>query len=145
SGNNASRVLSVFAPASASIAGLTLAGGSADGSYYPGGGGLYNQGTLTLTGCALTGNHADAANGGAAFNEGTLTLAGCTLSGNHANTGYGGAVYNYFDSTLTVTGCALSGNYADGSGVGGALYNLGALAVTGCTLSGNHADGGWGG
>ena len=54
----------------------------------PAGGGVYNAGTLTLTGCTLTGNSAPAYGGGGGVcnNGGTLTLTGCTLTGTAAPT-----------------------------------------------------------
>jgi len=54
----------------------------------------------TVSGNTATGD------GGAIINTGTLTLTGCTLSGNTARDG--GAIRN--DANLTLTGCTLSGN-----------------------------------
>ena len=47
------------------------------------GGGLFNLGTLTLTGCTVSGNSAGD-EGGGLFNDGMLTLTDCTVSGNSA-------------------------------------------------------------
>jgi hypothetical protein len=105
-----SRVFKVDAGTNVTISGLTIEGGGgfayyfnwfgpSTGSYpdyYDGyGGGLLNLGTLTLSGCTVTGN--DIPNGAAVggafgpyhegagiFNEGTMTLSGCDVTGNFA-------------------------------------------------------------
>ena len=81
--------LEVATGVTATISGLTLVNGSA--SYY--GGGLYNAGTVTLTGCTISGD--SAMSGGGVFNAGTATLDGCTLSDDSA-ANYGGGVYNAY-------------------------------------------------
>ena len=136
SGGNAVGVFSVAKNVTASLSGLTITGGSS-ANY---GGGVYNQGTLTLTGCTVSGN--SAADGGGVYNETTLTLTGCTVSGNSAQEGGGG--YNNNVGTLTLTGCTVSGNSA--GDFGGGLENYrGTLTLTGCTVSGNSAVYGGGG
>lgn len=170
-GGAAVRLLNITSPsAHVGISGLTLADGSAfndpnavtDGA----GGGVYNAGTLTLTGCTFGGN--TASYGGGVYNVGALALTGCTLSDNVAN-GAGGGVYNggvmtltgctvsissafyasgvYNGGAMTLTDCTVSANSAfasvDGnSGMGGGLYNDGDLTLTGCVVSGNGAFGG---
>jgi hypothetical protein len=61
------------------------------------GAGIYNKGTLTVSGCTITNNTiAPVGNpvndGGGIYNTGALTLSGCTLSGNHAF--FGGGIFN---------------------------------------------------
>ena len=63
------------------------------------GGGIFNQGTMTLTGCTISGNYSQN-EGGGIFNQGTLILSGSILSGNLAVDGSGG-IANY--GTVTVT------------------------------------------
>jgi hypothetical protein len=100
-------------------------------------------GTITVTGCILSGN-SSTRNGGAIDNySGTMTVTDCILSG---NSGYdGGAIRNEEDggATMTVSGCILSGNSA--TFTGGAIDNsVGAMTVTDCILYANSAafDGG---
>jgi hypothetical protein len=70
SGNHATEVFKVAAGATDAITGLTIAGGSADGSEAGGGGGIANAGTLSLDHVTLSANHADGAFfGGGIFNE----------------------------------------------------------------------------
>jgi hypothetical protein len=127
-----------------SIAGCTLSGNSAGD-----GGGLENDGMGTITGTALSGNHATSLRGGAIANAGTLAVSACALSGNSAAFG-GGGIDNEAYATLTVSLCTLSGNSATGffdpvsgavAGVGGGIFNeYGAtLTLSFCTLSGNSA------
>jgi fibronectin-binding autotransporter adhesin len=105
--------------------------------------------------------------GGAIFNEGTLTVSGCTLSANSAiggagtdgaagSAGIGGAILTF--SVLAVTDSAITGNAAvggagGGSGDGGGIFNdatsdapgLEPLTVTNSTIALNAAIGGSGG
>jgi hypothetical protein len=105
------------------------------------GGGLYNGGTLTVTGSTLSANTATNSGGGI-YNSGTLTVSDSTLSGNAAN-GNGGGIYNYFSGTLAVSDSIMSGNSARGAG--GGIYNfVGTLTVSDSTLSGNAANGTYG-
>ena len=101
------------------------------------GGGIYNDGTLSVINSTLSGN--SAANGGGISNYGTLSILNSTLSGNPAN--YGGGIYN--DGTLSVINSTLSGNSAQDDG--GGIYNYGTLSVLNSTLSGNSAQGDGGG
>ena len=78
------------------LSGLTIANGNA--------GGIFNAGTLTVSGCPVPGNSAEF--GGGISNVGTLTVSGCTLSANSA--GFGGGIYN--QGTLEVR---LSGDMLD--------------------------------
>jgi hypothetical protein len=138
----------------------TLLGNSAndatlpDGTVFLGSGGaLCNVGTMTVSGCTLSGNSAGI--GGALCNTvavvisggtyteyaGTLTVRDSLLVGNDADEG--GAIYN--DSLLAVRGSTLSGNTA--SSFGGGLLNLneGTATLQECSLSGNSAGDGGGG
>ena len=80
-----------------------MSGNSANAPGRQYGGGIYNAGTLTLSGCIVSDNVAIAdlapAYGGGIYNAGTMKVSGCTFTGNIA--GYeGGGIYNA--GTLTV-------------------------------------------
>ena len=128
----------------ASLDGLLITGGNADGSEdsdhleRSNGGGIYNHRPLTVTNCTLSGNSANY--GGAVCSYSTLTMTSSTVSDNSAVLG-GGGVYNGDRGTLTVTQCTLSGNSA---GRGGAVYNRDTVALTDSTISNNSADYGGG-
>jgi len=125
SGNEANTVFVVNSGATATIAGLTIANGSSSS-----GGGIENEGTLTVTNSTLAGNSASLYGGGI-FNDGALTVANSTLAGNSASL-YGAGIYNA--GTLTVTNSTLAGN---SGGIGAGIYNAGTLTVTNSTLAGN--------
>jgi CSLREA domain-containing protein len=67
-GNQIDRVFKIHSPAVVRLSGLTVQNGNANDN----GGGIFNQGTLTLTDCTLSGNSAK--NGGGISNTGRLTL-----------------------------------------------------------------------
>ena len=82
------------------------------------GGGIYNSGTLKMSGCTISGN--SASEGGGIDNDGTLTITNSTISGNTIGDGTGGAIAN--TGTVMLIACTLSDNQAAGiSGVTGSL------------------------
>jgi hypothetical protein len=159
-GNGSVQIFNVAYNISVFLNSLTITNG-----YYfeNNGGGIYNNGTLTLTNCTLSGNSVNFGTGygglgGGIYNDGVLTLNQCTLSGNSANNGGGGilnngtvtlnectlsrsigsGILNY--RTLTLNQCTLSGNSATNV-YGGGIYNGGGtLTLNQCTLSGNRAQ-----
>jgi hypothetical protein len=103
------------------------------------GGGISNNGSLTLTSSLVSGNTAGGIGGGI-FNNGTATIANSTLSGNSSSSNYGGGIGN--QGNLTIDSSTLSGNSALIGG--GGIYNFGAAAgatVINSTLSGNTSVG----
>jgi hypothetical protein len=142
SGSNSSRVFDFNYSTIDTIQGLTITGG-----YFGYGGGIFNQGTLTVNECTVSGNSTNFGEGGGIYNasQGTLTVKDSTLSGNSAR--IGGGIYNDDFATLTVKDSTLSGNTATAignppfNGVGGGIFNnqAGTVTVSGSTLSGNSA------
>jgi hypothetical protein len=123
---------------------------------FPLGGGIYNQGTLSVRNCTISGNSATGRGlGGGISNDartgsGVLTIDSSSVTGNSASVG--GGIYSSGNTTVTVTNCTISGNTATGtSGTaasGGGIFNDGtalatnltaALIVSNSTLSGNSA------
>ncbi len=133
SGNDANTVFDVPSGVSATIFGLTIEKGNASQ-----GGGIANNGTLTVTDSTLSDNTGSYIGGGV-INNGTLTVTNSVLSGNTAGEG-GGGIMNY-NGTLTVNGSTLSGNSGE---YGGAIQNLNSVTINDSTLSNNigGADGG---
>ncbi len=124
------RVFYINTGVTAVIEGLTLRYGKA--SAY--GGGINNQGALTLNRCTVSGNSAWIGGGGI-DNAGALTLNQCAVSGNSA-TSHGGGIYNY-QGTLTLNQCTVSGNSAS---YGGGIRNMTAVAsISHSTLVSNTA------
>lgn len=94
------------------------------------GGAISNYGTLVINDVIFSSCRAVNTNslgGGALFNEGTLTLTGCTFANNSSNFD-GAAIYND-GGTLTITDCTFNGNQARNNG--GAIYNDGTLNMSG--------------
>jgi hypothetical protein len=117
-------VFSVAAGITAELRGFTVSNSD--------GGGIYNDGTLTLTNSTVSGN--SAGQGGGIDNYGTLTLIHSTVSGNSAAVG-GGGIFNL--GTVTLTNSTVSGNTAEGVYSGGGIFNAGRLTLTNSTVSGN--------
>ena len=127
-GGGNSPVFQVGGGVTATLSGLTLSGGSTTAK----GGGLFNEGTVTLTDCTISGN--TAYDGGGLYNNGTANLTDCAIIDNLAHNGGAGAI-NY--GTLNLTGCTVSGNVAYNGG--GGLADNGTVNLTGCTISANRA------
>ena len=156
SGGGTVRVFEVARGAKLTLNNLTVTKGKAhccfgDTGETDDGGGIYNEGTLTVTNTTISGNSSNL--GGGIFNYGgTLTVTNSTISGNSA--GGGGGIYNTnkvvpnnSTGTATVTNSTISGNSAAPGNDGGGIYNTGTLTVTSSTISGNSAgsSGGVGG
>jgi hypothetical protein len=167
--NNLSRVFDIGPGATVAFSGLTVTGGRVTGTFgLPGvGGGIANQGALTVSNSVISGNTASTDGGGLCNYGGTgLTLNNCTISGNTAQT-TGGGVYSE-GALLIVNGCTITGNSAAAGGglagdsptesvTGSTITNNSATAgagiyvtsghwtVTGSTISGNQATSGGGG
>lgn len=105
------------------------------------GGGLTNDGELTLDNVAFTDNTADTIGGGIWNQFGQLDGRMVALSGNHSNSG-GGGFYNWEPATATLTHSAFTGNSA--GDFAGALYNEGQITLQQTSLTGNSSAGGAG-
>jgi hypothetical protein len=154
SGQNQVRVFDFPAGTTDAVSGLTVENGF--GSFNLGGG-ILNNGNLTVDGCTLTGNSANSgggigndylgyltvtdskflnnSGGGIADLGYSLTVSGCTLSNNSA--AYGGGISG--GNSVTVSACTLSNNLGGGIDIG-----QGTLLLTNSTLSGNSSLVPWG-
>ena len=74
SGNNTQQVFVVNSGVTAAISGLTIANGVAPASTQSNGGGIDDEGTLTVDQCTFTNNSAPGGNGGAIEGDGALTV-----------------------------------------------------------------------
>jgi hypothetical protein len=139
-GSATDRVVTIAPGVTVTIQGLTIRYGNRAGS----GGGIENNGTLTLLNSTISGNVANGLGGGL-YNSnpyGILTLTNSTVSGNTATSG-GGGIHN--DGTLTLLNSTISGNAATNRGGGGVLNEYGTLTLLNSTISGNVANGFGGG
>ena len=128
------------------ISGVTISNGrDASGD---GGGGIANDGDLTLANCIVSGNYATT--GGGLCNFGSMIVSNCLFQSNSAaadtGDGLGGGIEN--DGTLWLTNSVVAGNLAassvsSGSAFGGGIDNeFGTVYVDSCTVSGNSTRGG---
>ena len=140
------RVFEVAPGAVATISGVTIQNGSA--TVY--GGGISNQGTLTLNASTVRDSSTVNLRGGGIYNSGTMTVTDSTVSGNLATwsfgNAYGGGVYNESTGTLSMSNSTVSDNTVVATyGEGGGIANWGILRLTNCTVSGNTTAYGGGG
>jgi hypothetical protein len=139
SGNNASRVLRIDLGSTVTINGLTIANGNGAGAGIGGlGGGILNEGALTITGCSVS-DSSSGSNGGGISNRNTLTITNSALSNNLSSKG--GAIDN--QGLLAVSNSTISNNSARVNG-GGLInsspdFNLRFVTLTNCTVTGNRA------
>jgi hypothetical protein len=158
SGYQRSRVFNVRRGATVSISGLSVSEGLSAGE----GGGIYNEGKLTLTNSTVGGNQTLSLvpgndvfcpgvgrNGGGIYNAGELVLIDSFVSQNKAGNlspfcaaGLGGGIYNQPGATLTITGSSINDNL---SGPGGGIYNaatideIGIVTITNSAIRSNRA------
>jgi hypothetical protein len=136
SSKNAQEVFIIPAQFSVAISEVTIANANTGGNSL--GGGVSNNGHLTITDCTFSDNFS--AGGGAIYNGGNMDITGSTFTDNQATDvvgPVGGAVFN--GGTLNITSSTFSKNMASG---GGAIYNVGTLNITSSTFSGNVASNG---
>jgi hypothetical protein len=129
------RIFTVQAGVVAEISGLTIANGATAGN----GGGISNNGTLTLINSTVSGNMANDAGG--ILNAGTAHIEGTTVAGNLAGDD-GGGIQN--DHTMTIANTTVTGNTAAPGDRGGGIVNNGddLLTITNSTIAANTAGSG---
>jgi CSLREA domain-containing protein len=162
-GNNRDRIFRIDAGRSVSISGVSMVNGLIAAS--DNGGGILNDGSLTLNDCIVS--HNDGGDGGAIATTSVLNATGVTFSDNHSGA-YGGAIQNnsgsvhLIRSTLRANTAGIGGgmagysgtymvefstvadNTANHDGGGIALFGDASLVITGSTVSGNKAGRGGG-
>jgi hypothetical protein len=137
SGGNAVGVILVDGGVTASVSNLTISGGNASS----GGGGIENNGSLTLSGSTVSDN-TGSIRGGGIWNTGTMGITTSTIAGNTAaNNANGGGIAN--GGLLTLTDSTVADNTA--ATFGGGLASSGVTVVEDSTLSANSAGTGGGG
>ena len=112
------------------ISTLTITNGSAGE-----GGGISNDGTLTVVNSTITGN-VTSFGGAGISNGGILTVIGSTISDNSASKG-GGGIRN--PGTLTVINSTISGNTAVRKGGGVLNDSDGVATITNTTITNNQS------
>ena len=117
---------------------LTIAHGFGDTD----GGGIYNNGTVTISNSTFANNSANIAGGGLFnYDTGTVTISNSTFTNNSALVN-GGGIYNYHGS-MSISNSTFASNtsFSNQSGVGGALVNdTGTLTISNSTFANNSAN-----
>ncbi len=131
SGNNATRVFSVTAPAT--FIRFTIMKGNATGN----GGGLHSTGALTLTAMQVMSN-TSSLYGGGVYATDAATLIGGLFQNNIISGFYGGGLYA--NSTLVLTGTQFLSNTVP-HGDGGGVYAFGAATLNGGLFQNNTSPG----
>ena len=110
------------------------------------GGGIFVNGSLTLTNVIVTDNLADGlakSGGGIQLRAGSLTIIDSTIKDNEATGDGAGVNVKEQIGTITIMGSTISGNMAEGSEGGGLRFNNGDLTMNNVTIEDNEAgDGG---
>ncbi len=131
SGNNASRVFQVGPGATVTLSGMTITGGNTGGD----GGGIYNDGTLTVSQVNIIGNRSAFNGGGIGTGNGdSVTVNYSTIARNTAQNS--GAILS--NGSLTILRSTISGNTAL-AGAGAILVqNSGSLNMQNATITANR-------
>jgi hypothetical protein len=123
----------LFSSGTATLTNSTVSDNTGTG----GGGGLFSSGTTTLTDCTVSGDKVLRTNaGGGIINNGQLTVANSRIADNTAG-GYGGGLWN--GGTATLTNSTVSGNKAGSKYYGGGMYNGDTVKLVNCTFESNTA------
>jgi CSLREA domain-containing protein len=140
SGNNNSRVFDVQSGTTAAITNLTIANGRAT----DGGGGIRNNGTVSLTNCDFYNNLSVTSAGGAIYNNSSMTITNCNIGGLGVNqpnrtTGESGGGIYHNAGTLTMTNGSIVANTS--FAVGGVQISSGTANFVGVRITDNSNGG----
>jgi hypothetical protein len=134
------RIFNVISSGELDLRQLTITGGNGDS-----GGGILNNGTLSLTGCIVMDNNAwsNGASlyyscGGGILNVGTLSLLDCIVMENHAGES-GAGIYNANGAKLEIQNSVLKNNIADGPGGGIRIRPDGMVTIEKSSIIDNAA------
>lgn len=156
-GNGIDRVIQITSTVTVSLSNMTITGGSFAGGM---GGGVFNQGNLSVSNVTLTGNSASEGgglasqngvatiinttvfsntapgSGGGIFQTGAMEIINSTISDNVSTTESGGIASP--GGTLTITTSTISNNRANFS-AGGGIGGVGTLSVSNSSIANNRA------
>jgi hypothetical protein len=140
SGNSLVQPFSILSGSAVTLSGLTIANGRSVG-LFGFGGGISNEGDLTVTDCVLANNHAELEGGAIANFGGSLVVSQSLLSGNTTDVdGVGAGISNVGDDNVTGTVLIIESTVTGNSaGFGGAVSNLDTMTIVRSTLSSNDA------
>ena len=143
------RVFQIGPGATVTITGLTITGGNASTGTERTGGGVLNEGTLTVNRSLIVGNQATFGGGLSTEGSSTATLVNSTLSSNDAEED-GGGLSSETGGTVNLRSTTVSNNTADddrnGGGDGGGIFAStsgggGNITLINSLIAGNHDTG----
>lgn len=105
------------------------------------GGGVHNEGTLTIVDSTISSNIV-LGSGGGLYNLGTATVDGSLFVGNSANVVAGG-IFQGSTGSLNLTNVTISGNESVGNGAG--IYSESTVVATNITVTNNESTSFYGG
>ncbi len=122
------------------LTGLRITGGDVLGR----GGGIFSDGTLTLSNCVLANNAASLTGGGlASWGDGLLSVIDTAVVGNSARFGDGGGIHR--TGQISLVGSSISGNQALADGGGLYVYSNNTVGeIRDCVITGNSGSRGGG-
>jgi hypothetical protein len=103
------------------------------------GGGIWNEGTLTLDNCIITGNFSESGDGGGIYNTSMLTVNNSVISNNLAAAGNNNFDFGTGGVIIITAPVPEPGGNGDN---GGGIYNSGNLTMNNSAVSGNSAGAG---
>ncbi len=103
------------------------------------GGGIYNHGRITISGLTIKNNEGKFGGGGI-WSDGTLTIKNSTITNNTVPILSGGGIYNH--GLMTIIGVTIKNNFVSDSG--GGVSNSGTLTIEDSTITRNGATFGGG-
>ena len=134
-----------------------MSGGEITGNTAENGGGVYvnNYGSFTISGDAKITTNTAVSIGGGVYVDGTFTMSGGSITGNRVSSsasgsGYGGGVYvgGYGNGTFNMSGGSIGGGGTDANTAkngGGVYVDKGAFTMSGGSVTGNSASNNGGG
>jgi hypothetical protein len=129
----------IYPATTVTLADVTISNGNALSTNYGYGGGVFNEGALTMQRCIVTNNHADYSGGGVVnYVDATMVLEDTSIANNTADQAAG--VEN--DGTMTINRCAVYSNVAVGAA--GGIGNTDSLSIVNSTIGFNQAAQGGG-
>lgn len=122
--------------------------GNATNGLGGGGLGIGTGANVSLSGSVVADNDAEG-NGGGILNNGNLTIANSTISGNQSakHNGGGGGIYSAPNTSLTINNGTISNNESEGDGSGdndgggGIFANDANMTITDSTIDSNNVKG----
>ena len=132
------RIMAVDPDVNLTLNNMTIRGGE---TYYSDGGGILNQGNLTIIGSNIADNFVFGDSGGGIKNTGTLIMTDSVVSGNEAwdnYYAYGGGIAG---GDLTISGSIFINNASRSDyGYGGAVTSRGVVVITNGGFESNEAE-----